>query len=206
MLHRGPLQLLLGDLSFGDVVKDAVPDRHAVFIGLQDCLIENPHNLALAGDHPVIKRRRIPISKGLFGLLGEGSLTILRMEEFGPKSGIRLPILGAVAENLLHLGADVAPTSVLAQLRRVDDRREALDKMAIVLTAGVDLIKKFVDLLLRPTPISRWPFHWRPYRQIQEPLDSISVQAATHAIQVCSPDAKNGAAEPVKRGGDPRQE
>jgi hypothetical protein len=71
------------------------------------------------------------------------------MQQLGPQLGVGFPVLGAVAEDLLDLGADVAPAAVLAQLGGVDDRREPLDQVAVVLPAGGDLVDEFVNLLLR---------------------------------------------------------
>src|SRR5262249_14104105 len=60
------------------------------------------------------------------------------------------PLLRRVAEDLLDLGADIAPASVLAQLGRVDDRRQALDQMAVSLSAGRNLVEELVDSFFGP--------------------------------------------------------
>ena len=65
LLGGGALQLLLGDLALGDVVEDAVPDGHPVLVGLEHRLVEDPDDVAVAGDHPVVDRRRVAVAERL---------------------------------------------------------------------------------------------------------------------------------------------
>ncbi len=159
LLGDGALQLLLGDFALGDVVEDPVPDGHPVLVGLQHRLIEDPDDLAVAGDHPVVDRRRVTLADRLPRLLGQRPLAVLGVQQFRPQLRVLLPVLGPVAEDLLDLRTDVAPAAVLAELGGVDDRGKALDQAAVVLPARGDLIEKFVDLLVRPVPVSGRPVH-----------------------------------------------
>ena len=159
LLGDSALQLLLGDLALGDVVEDPVPDGNPVLVGLQHRLVEDPDDVAVAGDHPVVDRRRVALADRLPGLLGQRPLPVVGVQQLRPQLRVLPPILGAVAEDLLDLRADVAPAPVLAELGGVDDRGKALDQAAVVLAARGDLVEKFVDLLVGPVPISRRPVH-----------------------------------------------
>jgi hypothetical protein len=144
-------QLLLGGLTLGDVVEDSVPDRRARLVGLEHRLVEDPDGAAVAGDHPVVDRRRVAGPHRLPRLLFQGPLAVLGVELARPKLGIGEPFLGRVAEDLLDLRADVAPAAVLAQLRCVDDRRQPLDQVPVPLPSSRDLIEELVDSLFGPT-------------------------------------------------------
>ncbi len=136
LLCGGALQVLLGGLALGDVVEDAVPDRRAGFIGLEDRLVEDPDGATVAGEHPVVDRWRVAIADRPARLLRQRPLAVLGMQQLRPELGVRQPLLRRVAEDVLDLGADVAPATVLAQLRRVDDRGKALDQATVVFAPG----------------------------------------------------------------------
>ena len=61
LLGDRPAQVLLGDLALGDVVEHAVPDRDAVVVRFQHRLVEDPDDVALAGDHPVVDRPAVAV-------------------------------------------------------------------------------------------------------------------------------------------------
>ena len=149
LLGGGPCQLLLGVLALGHVVEDSVPDGDAVAVLLDDCLVEDPDGLAIARDHPVLGRDR-GRPRGPEVLLLEDVPAVLGMEKRRPELRVVHPFPGAVAEDLLDLGADVAPAPVLAHLGGVDDRRQALDKAPVVLSSGRKLIDELGDRLFRP--------------------------------------------------------
>ncbi len=153
LLGDGLLQLRLGALALGDVVEDAVPDRDAFVVGLQDRFVEHPDDLAGPGAQPVLDRPRAAIAEVDLGFVGQRRLAILGMQEPGPETGVGLELLGGVAEDLLDLGADVMPLAVLAHFGGVDDHRQALDQAPVVLAAGGYLVEKFVDLVIGPVPI-----------------------------------------------------
>ena len=155
LLRGGPLQLLLGVLALGDVVEDAVPDRDAGFVFLEHRLVEDPDDLAVAGDHPVVDRRRVAFAERLAALLLERPLAIVGVQQRRPEVGVGDPLLGGVAEDLLDLRADVAPAPALAHLGRVDDRRQALDQPPVVLAPGGELIDELGDLLFGPAAFRR---------------------------------------------------
>ncbi len=196
LLRNRALQLLLGDLALGDVVENPMPDRDPGLVGFEHRLVEDPDDVAVAGDHPVVDRRRIAIADRLLGLLGEGALAVVRVQKLRPQIRVRFPVLGAVAEDVLDLRADVAPAPVLTQLRGVDDRRQALDEAAVILPAGRNLIEEFVDLLVRPIPIPRRPVHCPRYRQIVQALEGTLVRARF-------PARRTGRFQAAKRSGGP---
>ena len=80
LLGGGTLHLLLGELSLRDVVEDAVPDRHPVFVGLQHRLVEDPDDVAPPRDHPVVDRRRVAFAEHLPRLLGESPLPVIGVQ------------------------------------------------------------------------------------------------------------------------------
>ncbi len=133
LLGGAALEALLGDLALGDVVENAVPDGDAVGVELEHRLIEDPDDLAVAGQHAVVERRRVAGPDDLLRLLLQGPLRVLGMDPTRPQRRVGEPFLRGVAEDLLDLGADVAPAAVLAELGRVDDRRQPLDQDPVVL-------------------------------------------------------------------------
>ena len=58
------------------------------------------------------------------------------------------------AEDLLDLGADVAPAPVLAQLGGVDDHRQAVDQARVVLSAAAGDLEELADLVVRPVGVA----------------------------------------------------
>ena len=180
LLGERPLQLVLGLLALGDVVEDAVPDRHPVLVGLEHGLVEHPDDVAPAGAHPVLDRAGVAVAEEVLAFGRQRLLAVLGVEEARPEPRIGLELLRGVAEDLLDLGADVVPLAVLAQLGGVDDHRQALDQAPVVLPPGGDLVEEFADLVVGPVPV---PFSRHPVvdRQIVECLDRTSVQARTPA-------------------------
>ena len=88
LLGGRALQLLLGDLALGDVVEDAVPDRDAGVVGLEHRLVEDPDDVAVAGDHPVVDRRRVARSPSVLrALLLERPLAVVGMQQLRPEPG-----------------------------------------------------------------------------------------------------------------------
>ena len=135
LLRERPLQLVGGPFALGDVVEDAVPDRHSLLVGLEHGLVEHPDHLAGAGVHPVLHRPGVAVAEKVlvFDLQRPGP--IVGMQEPRPETGVALELLRAVAEDLLDLRADVAPLAVLTQLGGVDDDRQPLDQSPVVLPA-----------------------------------------------------------------------
>jgi hypothetical protein len=149
------LQLDLGALALGDVVEHPVPDRDALLVGFQHRLVEHPDHLAVAAVHPVFDRRRLAPSEQLLVFDFERVLAVVGVQQAGPEPRIAEELLGPVAEDLLDLGADVAPAALLAELGGVDDHRQPLDHPAVVLTtAAGDLIEEPADLVVRPIGLS----------------------------------------------------
>ncbi len=154
LLGERPLQLPLGVLALGDVVEDAVPDRHPLVVGLQHRLVEHPDDLAARGCASGTRPAGVAVAEvDPRFRFASGRRAIVGVQEAGPESAVLFELLGGVAEDLLDLGADVAPLAFLAQLRGVDDHRQALDQPPVVLPAGGYLVEEFVDLVLGPVPV-----------------------------------------------------
>ncbi len=133
LLRGAALEALLGGLPLGDVVENPVPDGDAFGVELEDGLVEDPDDLPVAGQHAVVERRRVSGPDDLLRLLLQRPLGVLGMDPARPQRRVGEPFLRGVAEDLLDLGADVAPAAVLAELGGVDDRRQPLDQDAVVL-------------------------------------------------------------------------
>src|SRR5690349_1355261 len=165
-------QLLLGRLALGDVVEDAVPNRRAGLVGLEHGLVEDPDRATVAGDHPVVDRRRVAGAERLARLLLERALSVVGVQQLRPELRIGEPLLRRVAENLFDLWTDVAPAPVLSQLRRIDDRRQPLDQVAIALATRRDLVEELVDSFFGPAAAApAGALHFRLYRPLRHALE-----------------------------------
>ena len=149
------LQVDLGALALGDVEEHAVPDRDALLVGFEHRLVEHPDDLAVAAEHPVLDRHRLAAADQRLVFDRQRPLAVVGVQQPRPEARVGEELLGAVAEDLLDLGADVAPAALLAELGGVDDHRQPLDHPAVVLTSPAgDLIEEPADLVVGPVALA----------------------------------------------------
>ena len=122
---------------------------------------------ALAGPQPVFDRAGVAVAEEVAAFDLQSAQPVLGMQQARPQGGVLLQLFGGVTQDLLDLGADVAPAAVLAELGGVDDDRQPLDQASVVLAAGGDLIEEFVDLVVGPVAFAAvaHPPHYRPCRR-----------------------------------------
>ena len=143
--RQGSFQVLLRLLARGDVVKDPlreaglsalVPDHHG--------LAQHPHSSAVPGEEAVLTRDRFQGAPApLFQL--QDSSHVIRMQLPAPDIRGSHPLLGCEPKDGFDLGTDEEPPSLLAELRRVGDGRDALHQ-------GSVLRLPLAELVLEPTP------------------------------------------------------
>jgi len=137
LLVGDALEVLLDALALGDVVHHPVPDRHAVGVALELRVLEDPDHAPVAGQHPVLRGHRRGRVEVALVLERERVLAVVGVDLAGPERRVGHPLLGGEAEDLLDLVAYEAPAAVLAELGRVEDRRDALDEAAQRLLIGL---------------------------------------------------------------------
>ena len=132
LLRGAPLELDLDRLAVGDVVQHAVPAELAVLAAREHGIVADPDRSSVAVEHPVLERRIVVLGAVEAVLARQDPVAVLGVQALGPQLGVRAPLSGGVAEDLLDLGADVMPASLLAGVRDVDDRRHALEQLRVV--------------------------------------------------------------------------
>ena len=133
LLRGAPLQLCLGLFALGDVREHAVPARAAEFVGDEQRIVADPDHPAVAMQHPIFDggarvRSRDPARR----LTGQHALTVEWVKPGAPQGRVKLPLLGRETQDQLDLRTDVVPSTVLAGLRHVDDRGDAVEQRAEV--------------------------------------------------------------------------
>src|ERR1700745_3936305 len=113
----------------------------------------DPDHRTVASPHPVLGRGRVAFAEVVFGLLLKRPATVVGVQEPRPEARGADELLRFVAEDLLNLGADVAPAAVFAQLSGVDDDRKPLDQTAEIVSARGELVEESLYLVLGPIPI-----------------------------------------------------
>ncbi len=139
LLDQGPvvrlrlLEAFLGQLALGDVEHHPLEQRVAVVVASdRDRLVPDPHLATLARPHPVFG------AEGRLAVLArrplrEDALQVIGVDQGRPELGIP-ELVGRVAEQLLHLRADVGRGRLAAAVRRVPgvgDRRDAFDQRPV---------------------------------------------------------------------------
>ena len=105
--------------------------------------------------HPVLDRRRLAAAEQRLVFDRQRPLAVVGVQQPRPEARVGEELLGAVAEDLLDLGADVAPAALLAELGGVDDHRQPLDHPAVVLSAAAgDLVEELADLVVWPVALA----------------------------------------------------
>ena len=111
-----------------DVLEIALREESgAVLVADDDLVLANPDDAAVAGEEPVI-------DSGVDGAAGvavrdiaEHELAVVRVQELDEEPRVGEPLGLRVAEQPLHLGADVDRRAELVELVDVDDEGELLD-------------------------------------------------------------------------------
>jgi hypothetical protein len=124
--HRGLLccpllELLLGQLLFGDVGEHAVPTGMPGVIGDQHGVIADPHDATLAIDHPVLAGASLENAVGRLGLGVDHPVAVLGVQPVQPQAGALHPFPRREAEEILNSRADVMPAPLGAAVGHVDD-------------------------------------------------------------------------------------
>ena len=128
-------QPLLRSLLRGDVEHQALKHSRAVRVHAHHRVVSHPNLVALTVEQPVFARERhAVVERALLGL--QDRFAVLRMHEPEPEPRIRLPLLGAVAEQLLDLRADEVPFAGRPELGRIAHGRNPLDELAVVGARG----------------------------------------------------------------------
>ncbi len=224
LLGGAALEALLGDLALGDVVEHPVPDGDALGVQFEHRLVEDPDHVPVASQHAVVERRRVAGPDDLLGLLLQRPLGVLGMDPAGPQPRVGEPLLGGVAEDLLDLGADVAPAPVLAELSGVDDRRQPLDQDAVVLLGPLAhprlVLGALAQLALLGAAVEQAHRNLKGVRHLPQQPDflaaehlrprardeqrAVAVAADRHRDRVTAPGARQ-LEEPGSVGGDRQQ-
>ncbi len=136
LLVERPLQVDLDRLALGDVVEDAVPDRDAGAVGLEHRLVEHPDQPAALRIHAVLDRRGFAVAERVAAFHRQRVEAVVGMDLAGPEARVAEELLRGEAEDLLDLGADVAPAPGLTELGGVDDDRQPVDQPTALVVAS----------------------------------------------------------------------
>ena len=139
-LHfTGLLELRFQLLAFRDVNDDAFHDRVGIAALHDHGGVVEPDLAAVLALDPEFRLKGCATFAGFFGS-GNGR-QIIRMNQLGPALGDAQPLFGRVAENGLHLRADVKPLSVNADFRDIGDGVDLLDEH-LVFGFGFRVLRK----------------------------------------------------------------
>ena len=133
-----------GRLEGGDVLHHPMPEWGPVFVPDQPGPLVDPYVAPVAGPQPVLGRGMEVEPDQPLVLEGERVVAIVGMDRAVPERGVRGPLIGRIAEDLLDLRADVMPAARLAHLGRVEDGRHRVDQVLEAL--GVHLLPVHVVL------------------------------------------------------------
>jgi hypothetical protein len=123
VLGGGALKLGLGVLAIGDVRENTAPVGLAVVTGEYQGVVAQPHDMAVAVQHPVLGRALAMVSRLL---AGDHPVTVVGMQLATPERRIAAPLLRGEAQDRLDLGTDVGPTALGARFGGVEDRGHPL--------------------------------------------------------------------------------
>ena len=106
-------ELRLGLLLLADVGQDAVPALDAVAVAHEHGIVADPHEVAVAVEHPVLDRAFVRRPSDVLDLDLDHAVAVVRVQSLCPEPSVAKPFLGRVAEDRLDLGADVMPQPVV---------------------------------------------------------------------------------------------
>ena len=135
-------ELLLEVLAVADVDEDALHhDRSTVGVAADHRLVvDDPHDAAVASDQSILPASLLVGALEVVVLRGDHPVAIGRVHAGHPEGRVAHPLLGAVAEEVLDLGADEMPAAVLSGLGDVDDAGDALDDRSILRLGNGQLV------------------------------------------------------------------
>ena len=125
-------QLGLGLLLLADVGEDPVPPLRPVAVLDQHGIVADPHEVALAVQHPVLDRAVVRRPADVVALHLDHALPIVGVQPLSPQARVGEPFVGGIAEDRPDLGAHVVPHAVIARVRDVHDRGNLLEQLGIV--------------------------------------------------------------------------
>ena len=130
-------ELVLELLLLGDVDHVAATrNRDAVRVVHDHGLVEEPPPAAVAGLEAVLDPER-PARLEVDAVLGDRALAVVGVEQVDPPGRLRLPLLGAVAQDLLELRARVQRRCVDLEPVDIGNQRDRLDERAVLLAHRV---------------------------------------------------------------------
>ncbi len=179
-------ELLLELLLVGDIDHEApAVDRGARSIPHDDRLVEEPLPAAVLRAKAVLHARwstRLDVDP----ILGSRTGAIIRVHELEPEILVGLPLLGAVADELLELGADVDRRGVLLEPVDIRDQGHRLDQLLIFLANRVGS-RPCLDAVARheENPLERGPGGRRrrvvgPFRRRPRSCNRAAHEVAEH--------------------------
>ncbi len=203
LLVERPLQVDLDRLALGDVVEDAVPDRDAGVVGLEHRLVEHPDQSAALRIHAVLDRGGFAVAERVAAFHRQRVEAIVGVDLAGPEARVGEELLRGEAEDLLDLGADVAPAPGLAELGGVDDHRQPVDQPAALVVTPAEAVEEGAEFVLGPVWMSGCVGHCGPYRQRNPALDRMSRIGMASCVQTADRPKGSAFRRPM-RGRNPR--
>ena len=150
-------QRFVRPFSLGDVNQQAARQPSArLRITNDHRLVPNPNLPPVLRPHPVFHPERTPF---LPTILQQCDWIILRVEVIPPEVGVRQTILRTVAQNRIHLRAEIEKAALRPSLRRIRNRRNLLHQLPIF---GLGFLKR-----------SRRPFSFLPRAQGRDAIRQI---------------------------------
>jgi hypothetical protein len=131
-LRLAAAQRILRPLALGDVDQEALDvARRPVLVPLDHGLVPHPDRPSIASHQAVLERpARHPGGEDPREI-GQDQLPVVGVQELGEEPGIGQPVLGGVAEQAFHLGADVDRRGDRDRLIDIRHEWELLDELSI---------------------------------------------------------------------------